>query len=209
MQAERIQQPYVSHTLPEQRAEQGRSTIADHRESAVSQAKMKDIIQRVRIGRNVVCPSWGFAPTLGSYIHGLFQTQFLKGVAPVPPPAPVPLVPNRQVEVLHGVTYADLGLVVPGGGWQYGEIKPNSATQAAAGAAQMGAWPAMPFANVAAMSIPLRLVDPRAPVQHITATGNPYYPAIPGVAAAPAIGAVPNIQLFQAPAAGVFCYDAW
>ena len=202
MKEQKKYQSKLCHTLVIQHTpEVNKHVFVDNRSSHLLEAKTKNNIQRVRIGTNVECPSWGNILTLGSHIHGLFQTQFLNGAVPI---APAP-IPNREVERRHGITFADLAENTPGG-WSYGEIKSNNPFSVNMGRGQMAGFAPMPHPG---LHIPLDAVDPNAPVQNAAQTiYNPVNTSIGAVIPAPAVGNVPDVQLYQ-DSPGVFVYDAW
>ncbi|WP_075557502.1 hypothetical protein [Parabacteroides timonensis] len=202
MKEQKKYRPKLSHTLVLQHTpELNKHVFVDNRSSHLLETKNKNNIQRVRIGTNVECPSWGNNLTLGSHIHGLFQTQFLNGAVPF---APAP-IPNREVERQHGGTYADLAEITPGG-WGYGEIKSNNPFSVGVGRGQMAGFAPIPHPG---LNIPLNAVDPNAPAQNAAMTiYNQVHTSIGAVIPAPAPGTIPDVQLYQ-DSPGVFVYDAW
>ena len=163
------------------------------------------IIQKVRIATNVDCPSWGNAMALGSYIHGLFQTQFLSGgggaaMAFVPP------VANRTVEQRNpngGIS--DFAENIPGFGMCYAELKPNTVQSLNIGAIQM--FGLNSIIGLALPGIPLNAIDPNAQPQPPLGMPQIYHP-IPNVGV-PAPGAMPTINFAATGTPGLYIYDAW
>lgn len=173
------------------------------------------IIQKARIATNVNCPSWGDSRPLGTYIHGLFQTQFLSGVGigPVPPLiAPPPMFgPTKLVEVLTPTgriaDFALNGIM----GWQYGELKPNTTAQINNGHNALLGLPLMPFVHGAPWhnSIPLRRIDYAALPQNAASTlYNQVQEPNGTIHPAPLPGTIPSIHIMNA-GGGVMSYDAW
>lgn len=163
------------------------------------------VLQKVRIATNIDCPSWGNASALGSYIHGLFQTQFLSmgGGGFV---APAFLMPNRAVEMINpngGIS--DFAEFFPGAGvTAYAELKPNNNASIARGANQMRGLPFI--TNLALPGMPLDAIDPQAQPQGLGA----FYTPVQNVnAPAPQVGNIPYVYFFATGANGVYAYDAW
>lgn len=162
------------------------------------------VLQKVRIATNIDCPSWGNAMALGSYIHGLFQTQFLSmgGGGFVMPALPMP---NRTVETANpngGIS--DFAEFFPGNGVAYAELKPNTNASIAQGANQMNGLPFI--MGLALPGMPLNAIDPNAQPQ---GQGTLYNPVLSVGAPAPQAGNIPHVYFFPTGANGVYAYDAW
>lgn len=164
------------------------------------------VLQKARIATNIDCPSWGNAWTLGSYIHGLFQTQFLSGgvggIAMAAPP-----VANRAVEQRNPRGgFSDFAAFFPGFGIGYAELKPNTTQNLNIGALQMQGLNSI--IGLALSGIPLNAIDPNAQPQPLI--GPPIYLPIPNVGApAPAPGTMPTINFAATGTPGLYVYDAW
>lgn len=164
------------------------------------------VLQKVRVATNVVCPSWGNTRSLGSYIHGLFETRFLTGgggaIAMAAPPAA-----NRTVEQQNPMGgFSDFAQFIPGLGMGYAELKPNTQPNINLGAAQLGGL--NPIVGLALPGIPLNAIDPNAQPQ--PQAGMPQiYHAVPGRGPAPIPGVMPSIHFAVTGTAGLYVYDAW
>lgn len=198
---------YIQHqscypVAQKQRSNNGIS-IVDNRPSHNEQMNLKNTMQRVRVATNVDCPSWGNVLALGSYIHGLFQTEFLSGAGAPVLAAAGPAVANRSVEQPNGIGGISDFLQVFPGGIAFAELKPNTAVGIAAGVAAMGGL--NQILGLALPPIPLNGIDPGAQPQPMA--GPPIYAPVPPNPA-PAPGAMPDVHFNPGPP-GVYVYDAY
>lgn len=164
------------------------------------------VLQKARIATNIDCPSWGNAWTLGSYIHGLFQTQFLSGglggIAMVAPP-----VANRAVEQRNPRGgFSDFAAFFPGFGTGYAELKPNTTFSINIGTSQLSGLNRI--IGLTLPGIPLNAIDPSAQQQPLG--GPQIYHQIPNIGVpAPHPGTMPTIHFVATGTPGLYVYDAW